>query len=169
MKNEPTMVSVPATPRFETRPLTNEDVERVVAIDRASSGIVLRHFFTKRIAAALANPSDFVHVGVTRDGVLCGFAIAHVLRGEFGREGAVAVLDALAVEPESQARGIGRLLVRGLDEIMRRAGVRSLQTEVDWRHHELMHFLETSGFTLAPRIALERSLAKPLDEVSTEV
>jgi hypothetical protein len=32
-----------------------------------------------------------------------------------------------------------------------------------------MHFLETSGFTLAPRIALERSLAKPLDEVSTEV
>ena len=36
-------------------------------------------------------------------------------------------------------------------------------------HHELMHFLETSGFTLAPRVALERSLAMPLDEVSTEV
>jgi GNAT superfamily N-acetyltransferase len=141
----------------------------MAAIDRAYSGSLRRRFFAKRIAAAHASPGDFVHVGVTHEGVLCGFAIAHVLRGEFGRERPVAVLDVLAVEPKSQARGVGRLLMQRLAELMRDAGVRSLQTQIDWRQQQLMRFLKTSGFALAPRLALERSLAKPLDEVSTEV
>lgn len=169
MGNEPPIGAESAVPTCSARSLTMNDLERVAAIDRANSGHLRHHFFEKSFAAAGASPIDFIHIGVTRDEVLCGFAIAHILRGEFGREQAIAVLDALAVEPESQERGVGRALMQELNAAMRRAGVQVLQSQVDWRHHDLMRFVDAAGFSLAPRIALERSVAEPLSEISEDV
>ncbi|MCC6948385.1 MAG: GNAT family N-acetyltransferase [Bradyrhizobiaceae bacterium] len=140
-----------------------------MAIDRADSGSGRRRFFEKRLAAVHENPDDFVHVGVMDGDALCGFAIAHVLRGEFGREGAIAVLDALAVDPAKRNRGIGQVLVKELDAHLQRAGVRLLHSQIDWRRHDLARFFAAAGFSLAPRMALERSVAAPLHEVVEEV
>ena len=76
------------------RPLRSTDLERVIAINSAHVGEPRRRFFEKRLAHAKQHREDFVHVGVTRDGVLVGFAFARILRGEFGREQAMATLDA---------------------------------------------------------------------------
>jgi predicted N-acetyltransferase YhbS len=157
------------TPACQTRPLTADDLDAVVAIDRADSGGGRRRFFEKRLEAVRENPDDFVHVGATLGGALSGFAIAHVLRGEFGREGAIAVLDALAVEPKSRNRGVGQMLLRELNARLQRAGVRSLQSQIDWRDQELMRFFAAAGFSLAPRVALERPVGAPLEEVVEEV
>lgn len=150
-----------------SRPLDMDDVERVIAIDRVRGGHSRRHFFEKRFAAAKAQPNDFIHVGVVKDGVLCGFATARVHRGEFGFEQAVAVLDAIGVE--SRERGIGQLLTRELGKVMGRTGVRALQTQADWTNRELLRFFATAGFKLAPRLALERPVAVPLDETTEEI
>jgi len=152
-----------------SRPLDMDDVERVIAIDRDRGGQSRRHFFEKRFAAAKAQPDDFIRIGVAQDGLLRGFAIARVHRGEFGFERAVAVLDAIGVEGESRERGIGRLLMRELGEIMRRQGVRTLQSQADWTNHELLRFFAAAGFKLAPRLALERPVAAPLDETTDEI
>ena len=101
------MVAVPVAASRNTRPLRADDVERVIAIDRAHSGYSRRRFFEKRFAAAKAQPEDFVHVGVVQDGALRGYAIARVLRGEFGHKQAVAVLDAIGADAESRERGVG--------------------------------------------------------------
>src|SRR5512144_1703618 len=87
------------------RPLRSIDLERVIAIDSAYVGEPRRRFFEKRLAHAKRHPEDFVHVGVARDGVLAGFAFARILRGEFGRDQAIATLDAVGVARDSQARG----------------------------------------------------------------
>ena len=105
-----------------------------------------------------------MHVGVTRDGVLVGFAFARILRGEFGREQATATLDAFGVERSSQDRGVGRALMNGLTEVMRRNKVQSLQSQADWTNHVLLRFFDASGFELAPRLILERSVLTPLAE-----
>lgn len=152
-----------------SRPLDMDDVERVIAIDRVRGGHSRRHFFEKRFAAAKAQPNDFIHVGVVEDGVLRGFATARVHRGEFGFEQAVAVLDAIGVESESRERGIGQLLTRELGKVMGRTGVRALQTQADWTNRELLRFFATAGFKLAPRLALERPVAVPLDETTEEI
>lgn len=154
---------------YRARPLTADDLDAIVAIDRADSGGGRRRFFEKRLAAVRENPDDFAHVGVTLRGTLRGFAIAHVLRGEFGREGAIAVLDALAVDPKSRNRGVGRMLLRELNARLQRARVRSLQSQIDWRRHDLTRFFAAAGFSLAPRMALERPVAAPLDEIIEEV
>jgi ribosomal protein S18 acetylase RimI-like enzyme len=157
------------TSDYQTRPLTPHDLDAVVAIDRADNGGGRRRFFEKRLDAVRENPDDFAHVGVTLGGALCGFAIAHILRGEFGREDAIAVLDALAVDPKSRNRGVGRMLLRELNAHLQRAGVRSLQSQIDWRDQELMRFFAAAGFSLAPRVALERPAGAPLEEIIEEV
>lgn len=163
------MVPAPQITTRGSRQLRADDLERVIAIDAVHSGRSRRRFFEKRFAAAFAQPDDFIHIGVEQDGLLCGFAVARVHRGEFGHERAVAVLDAIGVESESRERGIGRLLMREIEEIMGRRGVLALQSQADWTNHQLMRFFDTAGFKLAPRLALERPVASPLDEAIEEI
>jgi hypothetical protein len=151
------------------RQLSIDDLERLTAIDRAHVGHSRRHFFEKRLAAADRNPPDFIQVGVMWGGSLCGFAIAHILRGEFGHENAIAVLDAVGVEPGSQECGVGQCLMQELTAAMGRMGVRSLHSQVSWKDQDLLRFFHASGFELAPRLALERPVSERLDEVSEEV
>ena len=47
---------------------------------------------------------------------------------------------------------------------MREKGVQSLQSQADWTNHGLLRFFDSSGFALAPRLVLERSVLTPLAE-----
>jgi ribosomal protein S18 acetylase RimI-like enzyme len=158
------MVAAPAVTSRDTRPLEAGDIEKVIAIDRAHSGHFRRRFFEKRFAAAAAQPDDYIRIGAVRGGSLRGFVIARILRGEFGHQHAVAVLDALGVEPESRERGIGRALMEELGAIMRRRDVHVLQSQADWTSHDLLRFFHACGFELAPRLVLQRSVAELLEE-----
>jgi GNAT superfamily N-acetyltransferase len=150
------------------RALGADDLERVIEIDRSPGGRTRRRFFEKRFAAAAAHPEEFVHIGVMRGGALRGFASARVLRGEFGREQVSAVLDAVGVEPQSRGTGVGRTLLQELAARLRAIGARTLHSQAEWSDPELTRFFAASGFKLAPRVALERSLATPLVEPSEE-
>jgi GNAT superfamily N-acetyltransferase len=162
---------MPALATLDTGPraLSAGDLERVIAIDRAQGDHARRRFFEKRFAAAAAHPEDFIHVGVTRGGTLRGFAFARLLRGEFGREHVTAVLDAIGVEPVSRETGIGRSLLQELVARLRAVGARTLHSQAEWSDPELTHFFAATGFRLAPRVALERSLATPLVEQIEDV
>lgn len=152
-----------------TRALSAEDINRIVTIDRAHTGQSRRRFFEKRFAAAKAKPDDFVHIGVVRGGSLRGFILAHLQRGEFGRDDVIGVFDAVGVEPECQDRGVGQNLMEELVAIMRQKGVRCLHSQSDWTSHNLIRFFDASGFLLSSRMVLERSVAEPLVEAMEEV
>jgi len=147
------------------RPLRPADLERVIAIDSGHVGEPRRRFFEKRLTHAQQHPEDFVYVGVARKGALVGFAFARILRGEFGRQQAIATLDAFGVEHDSQDRGVGHALMAGLTKVMREKGVQSLQSQADWTSHALLRFFDVCGFRLAPRLVLERSVLTPLAEL----
>jgi len=168
-RHEPIMTTHPTTSKHTVRPLTADDRERVIAIDRAHSGLSRRSFFDKRFAAAKAHPEDFVAIGVTFGGSLCGFATARVLRGEFGGAQTVATLDGLGVAVGHQEHGLGLTLIAELSNELRRREVRSLQSQVAWTNSDLLRFFATSDFVLAPRLALERSVVAPFDEEHPDV
>jgi len=162
------MVTPTPTASRSTRPITVADLERVIAIDRVHSGHSRRHFFEKRFAAAKARPRDFVQVGVVADDTLRGFAIARILRGEFGQKDAIAVVDALGVESGSREHGLGQSLMEGLVEMARQQGASSVQSQVNWKTPDLLRFFNTSRFELAPRLALERPMTELREEVDEE-
>ena len=146
------------------RPLRPTDLEAVINIDSGHMGEPRRRFFEKRLAQAKQHPEDFIHVGVTCNGALVGFVFARILRGEFGREQTAATLDAVGVARDSQERGVGRALMDGLTEVMRDQKVQMLHSQAEWTNHALLRFFAASGFGLAPRLVLERSVLTPLAE-----
>jgi GNAT superfamily N-acetyltransferase len=148
----------------EVRRLRPADLEQVIAIDAHHFGEPRRGFFEKRLAQARRHPQDYVQVGIDRNGVLVGFAFACVLRGEFGREQTSATLDAIGVVVSHREQGVGRALMEGLVEILRREGVRSLQSQAGWTNDAVLRFFNESGFGLAPRLVLERTTLTPLPE-----
>ncbi|SRR6266545_4175245 len=156
------MTSAPAESGI--RRLDARDLQRIVAIDREHTGRSRRRFFERRLEAATSHAGDFVHVGVMDGGSLRGYAMARLLRGEFGREHLTAVLDAIGVERASRDLGIGQVLMDGLTAALKAHGARSLQSQADWTSHAILRFFEASGFELAPRMVLERSVTEPLTE-----
>ena len=146
------------------RPLGDTDLEYVIAIDQAHTGRARRRFFEKRFRAAQLRRDDFIHLGVDSNGVLIGFACARILQGEFGREEPIVELDAVGVDPRSQAHGYGHALLRGLAKVMQDRDVRELHSQAEWTSHELLQFFDSAGFELAPRMILERSVGEPLAE-----
>jgi ribosomal protein S18 acetylase RimI-like enzyme len=151
------------------RPLQADDLERMIAIDQAHTGRARRRFFEKRFESAKTHPQDFVHVGVSRDGTLVGFAFARILHGEFGRAEPTAALDLVGVDPTSQGHGCGHALMDGLADAMRARGVRQLHSQADWTNHGLLKFFDSTKFILAPRLVLERAVAEPLAEPAEEI
>jgi ribosomal protein S18 acetylase RimI-like enzyme len=151
------------------RPLRPEDLDRTIAIDQAHTGRSRRRFFEKRLEAAKKHPKDFIHVGVSRNGVLAGFAFARVLHGEFGRSEDVVALDLIGVDPEMQERGYGHALLDALAKVMREKGIRVIHSQADWTNHGLLEFFDSSGFELAPRLVLERAVTAPLAEATDEI
>ena len=162
------MVAVSAFQRDEIRSIDTDDLETVLAIDRAHTKYSRRRFFEKRFAQAAAHPAQFVQIGFARGGALRGFAIAHLLRGQFGREDPVAVLDALGVELDNQSHGMGQLLIGHLLEILQQRGVRVLHSQASWKNHDLLRFFDRCGFGLSSRVVLERTVAEPLIEAVEE-
>lgn len=141
-----------------TRPLTVDDVERVVVIDRQLSGRSRRGFYDSRLKAALRHPKRFIYVGVCDGDELVGFVFVRVLEGEFGGEAPVGVLDAIGVDPGRHGGGFGRALLSGLEGVMREKGVRELQSQLDWDNHALLRFLDSAGFKLSSRLVLSRPI-----------
>lgn len=139
------------------RPLVPTDLDRVVALDRTLSGRSRRGFFEARLAAALRDPKGFIQLGIGDGDGLAGYVFVRVLEGEFGTETRSAVLDAVGVDPGRQGAGLGRTLMTGLEDTMRKAGIGELQSQVDWTNHGLIRFLGAAGFRLAPRMVLGRT------------
>jgi len=145
------------------RPLKPEDFEAVVDIDRRITGRPRRLFFQKRLEAALADVGGFIAVASEdAKGRLIGFSIARVQSGEFGDDRHVAVIDVIAVDPDSRKHGQGALLLEEITRYARKRGIDELRTQVDWGEGGLIEFFGASGFVLAPSQVLERPTARNL-------
>ena len=151
------------------RALRPDDLERVIAIDRAVTGSTRRRFMEKRLAVSQLHPEDYLFVGVEQGGTLAGYALGRILHGEFGLREPVAVLDAMGVDPASQDHGHGHALVAGVLKVCRRKGVHRLHSQAEWTSHALLRFFDSTGFRLAPRVVLERGTAQAMVEAPEEI
>ncbi len=143
--------------------LSVNDLDRIVSLDRRTSGTSRRGFVEKRLAAQELHPDAFVSIGALQDEELVGFTFCHIIEGEFGGAELVAVLDAIGVVPERQSEGIGNAMLGELDRRVRERGCRELRTQARWNQRGLLDFFSRTGFSLAPRLVLECSTDRELE------
>lgn len=152
----------------EIRPLRADDLDAVIGIDSAGIGTSRRGYFEKRLAAATERPGDFVYSGIEHDGALAGFAFAKLVRGEFGKPGASAVLDAIGVAPAQARHGLGHALLAEVERVLAAKGVDRLTSQVGWADQAMVGFFGHAGFALAPRLVLTRTTQLLAQELEPE-
>ncbi len=150
---------------ISVKPLSPDDLDAVVKIDKAASGNSRRGYFEKRLMAVINFPRDYVFVGAYDGETLVGFAFAKLVSGEFGKSGARASLDAIGIDPNHGLQGLGQKILDEVETVLRRKGVTSLSSQINWEQWPVLSFFAHAGFRMAPGIVLTR----PTNELPQEL
>jgi len=143
---------------MRSRPLTERDLDAVVAIDASLAGRTRRLYFERRLAAAQREPERHLQLGVEARGALAGFMLGRALEGEFGRSEPAVRLEAFGVVRAAQGRGLGGVLLDAFEAEAEKRGLHELRTTARWREHALLAFFDRAGFGLAPVHVLDCAL-----------
>ena len=138
------------------RSLYPEDIHQVSEIESALAGNSRIFFLEKRLAAASAIPENFITCAVTDSKRLAGYGFARVLEGEFGSKSAIAVLDTIGVASEYQSRGIGKMVLSGIERRMKNRNIPVIQTQTLWSRYAMIRFFAATGFSMATGQIIER-------------
>ncbi len=137
------------------RRLAAKDLDAVVDIDAQITGRSRRVYFERRLQAALRAPALHTQFAVEEDGVFQGYALARRLEGEFGRVEPVLRLEVISVRPGEQGHGYGDALLGALEVHSREHGIREVRTQVTWKDHGMLGFLDHAGFELGSDLVLD--------------
>lgn len=106
----------------------------------------------------LRQGDPLMNLGAEIDGKLVGFVFAETRLWEFGRGERTGWIKILGVDPEYQARGIGRKLGETLFSHFARKNIRKIRTLVEWYEGGLLSYFRSLGFNVLPMIPLEKEL-----------
>lgn len=155
------MPTTNTTGRLAVRGLKPEDLDAVIALDAKNTGRRRDAFFKLKLQQNLVESGIKVSLAAEADGIFCGFLLARVFYGEFGRTEPAAVLDTIGVHPDFRGKGIGHALLRQLHVNLFALNVPRLQTEVSWNDQQILAFFHHEGFQPAPRFCLDLDLTSP--------
>jgi ribosomal protein S18 acetylase RimI-like enzyme len=145
-----------ARDKVPVRAMKESDLTGIIAIDRRITGGDRSTYFQERLIEALYESDVRVSLVAEREGRPTGFIMARVDLGEFGRFEPTAVLDTIGVDPDCRSQGIGRALLSQLLVNLSTLRIERVRTEIEWRDHELMGFLEHCGFLSSQELCFDR-------------
>jgi GNAT superfamily N-acetyltransferase len=152
----------PAPGGITVRPVRPADLQQVVALDAAITGVAKPGYWKRLIErtsrAGLSEVHFLVAEGLLeRDTGLLGFTEGEVRAWEFGSApcGWVYVL---SVQPDARLQGVGQLLLDALTAAFKRAGVTRMRTMVLRSDRLVMQFFRAAGMMAGPYLELEKEL-----------
>ena len=144
---------------IEIRMIRSEDYEAVVEVDEKVYGSKRPGFFRRKIEQTLSREDYLITSRVAIiDGRLVGFIMGELYLGEFGIPEKTAIIDAVAVHPDYQKRGVGRALMEELLPALKKAGVEKVSTLVEWDDWRMLSFFRTYGFKPGTALNLIRTI-----------
>ncbi|UCD79780.1 MAG: GNAT family N-acetyltransferase [Desulfobacterales bacterium] len=145
---------------IKIRLMKADDFDAVVGIDQKVLGASRPEYYEMKFEKLL-NSRDYLPTSLVaedEDGTVVGFVMGVLYMGEYGIFQEEATLDTIAVDPDHQHKGIGKLLIDEFLDHLKRLGVQKINTLVDWNDSKLIHFFSANQFSPSKSINLERSL-----------
>ena len=130
--------------------ITDADVADVIALWQASGLTRPWNDPAADIAQARRGPSSTVLVGRDRDAI-----VATAMVGHDGHRGWVYYV---AVDPDSQGKGLGRTMMASVEDWLRQAGVLKLQLLVRRENAKATAFYQTLGYEESTSVMLAKWL-----------
>ncbi len=141
------------------RPLHEADYEAIVDIDTRAAGSPRHSYIGRKFEQAIQSAGQLgTSYVATYDDEVVGFVMGEVYLGEFGIPGDTATIDTIGVNPDYEGNGIARRLFDEFVNHCRTAGVKRIQTLVEWTNAPLLRFFDHMGFVPAKALSLEKEL-----------
>ena len=141
------------------RPMKEEDVDAIAAIDTMYFGNDRVDYYQEKLAAATRGAGINTSLVAEFEGDVVGFMIGALYIGEFGIPETTATLDTIGVLPTAAGNGIAVKLLEQFGSQLKKLGVTTIHTIVDWNDKRLLSFFQRSGFVPSRRLSLEMDLA----------
>jgi len=140
--------------KLTLRILREDDLDAIVEIDTKVLGETRRDYWvTKIIRQAESRPYDASLVSEV-DGKVIGFILGEVSGWEFKVPNNIGWIDTIGIDPDYQNRGIAKELANALVANLKKHGVDTIYTLVNWNDWDLLQFFHAMGFTRGDMINL---------------
>ena len=157
-RRAPRAMPAARTDGIEVRAVRRADLEQVIAIDTAVTGLEKRAYWTsvyRRYGVSGRGEQKFL-VALAA-GRVVGYVIGEVRDWEFGSPPCGWVF-AISVDPQARLAGVGTRLLEAMSTVFRRAGVTKLCTLLARDNTLILSFFRSQGLMAGPLMSLERDL-----------
>ncbi len=136
------------------RVMEKEDLDFIVDIDTKVLGETRRDYWlTKVVKEAESRPQDASLVAEI-DGKVIGFILGEISGWEFKVPNNIGWIDTIGIDPDFQNRGIAKELANLCVQNLRKHGVDTIYTLVNWNDWDLLQFFHAMGFSRGDMINL---------------
>lgn len=136
------------------RTMRVEDYDAIIEIDKKVLGKARPDFWRAKLEEISAR-SPAPPLVAELEGKVVGFVLGEASGWEYGIPDTFGTIDTIGVDPEFQKKGIGRTLVEEMISNLRKLGVSTIYTFVNWRQGDLLRFFDSLGFSKGDMINLE--------------
>ncbi len=127
------------------RPMSGEDLEGVLAIERKVSGPNRAITYAPVPDSCIGGEVDSSLIAES-NGQVVGFILGRIARSPVQLLD-VAWVELIGVLPEYARQGIGRKLVEAWKEHCRQKDIKKVHVMLNWRDWQMLSFFESTGFT----------------------
>jgi ribosomal protein S18 acetylase RimI-like enzyme len=131
--------------KLNIRPLTVEDLDAIVEIDRKVLGQARRDYWRKEMKFPTP-PYPRSGLAAEFEGRVIGFILGEVSGWEFGVPETVGWISTIGVDPDYQHKGVARKLSQEFIKNFKAIGVSVVYTLVNWSDWDLLKFYRAMGF-----------------------
>jgi len=136
------------------RTMTSDDLDRIVEIDTKVLGQSRPEYWEMKVEL-VENRSPMASLVAEIGGEVVGFVIGDASGWEYGVPEHIGWIDTIGVDPQFQKKGIAKILMTEMITNLKKVGVDTIYTFVNWRDWSLLRFLDAMGFQKGDMINLE--------------
>jgi ribosomal protein S18 acetylase RimI-like enzyme len=139
------------------RAMRPRDLEAIIAIDQKVLGHERPDYWSLKLELAQRR-SAVASLVAEVEGRVAGFIIGDASGWEYGIPDTIGYIDTIGIDPDFQRRGIAALLFREMAGHLKKVGVETIYTHVNWRDGELLRFFDAMGFQRGDMINLKLAI-----------
>jgi len=137
------------------RALAYGDLDDIVEIDKEMLGKERPDYWSMKIELS-ENRSPLASLVAELDGKVVGFILGDASGWEYGgSDTVVGWIDTIGVHPKYRRQGIAGILFKEMVANLKKVGVDTIYTFVNWKDWDLLHFFDNMGFQRGDMIHIE--------------
>ena len=138
----------------KVRKMTSKDLDAIVAIDTQILGKSRWDYWLMKMSLA-EQRLPMASLVAEADGKVVGFILGDASGYEYDVPENIGWIDTIGVDPAYQKQGIARMLMSEMIANLKKVGVDTVYTMVNWRDWNLLKFFDAFGYKKGPLINLE--------------